>query len=192
MTPLEEFAEELRDVKKQLAGQRLRMNQMMMVGTVKSVAGSRAVVTLADDGDEGEVNTPALRMAAHTGKRGSGVSEMTKLGVGEPVLVISPGGEVNGASAVMPWSDSQDDPSPGTAEQDGKIIEIGSAKLEIRDGFAKLAVGGLSITLEGDTITITGKTQINGAALRHNAKSISDTHTHTGITPGPANTGAPT
>ncbi|MGZ8220073.1 MAG: hypothetical protein ACXWT0_00345 [Methylobacter sp.] len=35
-----------------------------------------------------------------------------------------------------------------------------------------------TITTTADTATINAKTQINGASLKHNSKSVGDTHTH--------------
>lgn len=46
-----------------------------------------------------------------------------------------------------------------------------------------------TITTNADTATINAKTQINGTVLKHNAKSISDTHAH--ADPQGGNTGAP-
>jgi phage baseplate assembly protein V len=54
-----------------------------------------------------------------------------------------------------------------------------------------LGAGGATITLEAGKVTIAGDVQINGSSLKHNAKSVGDTHVHTGVTAGPANTSVP-
>ncbi len=49
----------------------------------------------------------------------------------------------------------------------------------------------LSMGSAGGSMTITGDVAITGASLTHNGKNVGSTHTHTGVTPGGGNTGAP-
>lgn len=48
-----------------------------------------------------------------------------------------------------------------------------------------------SLILECDALVIAAPVAIEGDTLTHNGTDISDTHVHTGVTPGPANTGPP-
>jgi phage baseplate assembly protein gpV len=131
-------------------------------------------------------------MAAHTGNAGQGVSEFSRMGVGEAVLVVSPNGKVGTGSVVLPWADTQEHPAAGIAEQDGRVIQRGNARLDLRDGHIRLSVGGSTITLIDGTLTIEAETvQVRGTYLRHNARSISDTHVHTDVEPGGSTSGPP-
>jgi phage baseplate assembly protein gpV len=129
-----------------------RRAKMLLTGTVAAVQGAKVKVRLGEDDDGESIITPWLSMAGRTGKRGQGVSEFTRLGIGEPVLVVSPSGEPGSGSAVMPWSDSQDDPSPGNAETDGKVIEVGEARVSIKADEIRLSVGDRSVTIRQDRI----------------------------------------
>jgi hypothetical protein len=182
---LQHVYEEIRKLRKELATERARRNQTMVTGTVEEVKGSKVRVRLDDDGGDGKpVLSPWIRMAQNTGHRGQGVSHFTKYGVGESVLVVSPNGKLGTMSAAQPWISTQDDPSPGDAETDGDVKTMGDTKVEQRNGYIKVTQGALSIEMNGGKITITGDVQINGTVLKHNSKSISDTHTHTGVVPG--------
>jgi phage baseplate assembly protein gpV len=187
-----EVFDEIRKLKKELATERARRNQTMVTGTIEEVKGSKVRIRIADDGSDGEpVLSPWIRMAQNTGHRGKGVSKFTKYGVGESVMVVSPNGKLGAMSAAMPWISTEDDPSPGTAENDGDVTTMGDTKFEQRDGCMKMTMGALSIEMNGDTIAITGNVQINGEILKHNAKSISDTHKHTGVEPGGGQSSVP-
>jgi hypothetical protein len=163
---------ELRALRKELARERALRNQTLIHGTIEEGKGDRVKVRLMDAGADGKpVFTPFIRLAAHTGKRGSGVSEFTKYGVGEPVLVVSPNGKLGTMSAAMPWISSEDDPAPGKAEEDGKIITIGAAKLEVRGDYIQASVGSDSRTTiwDGEIIHRVSGAQVR---LRPNAINI--------------------
>lgn len=67
----------------------------------------------------------------------------------------------------------------------GKIVHIVAP-----GGLTIDATGGVTINASGG-VTINAPTQITGASLKHNAKNVGDTHTHTGVQTGGGNTGAP-
>ena len=48
-----------------------------------------------------------------------------------------------------------------------------------------------TVTITSTDTNVTSKLKVTGSALIHNSKSISDTHTHSGIQPGAGTTGAP-
>lgn len=149
MTTLQQ---DLRRLAKAIEGVDQRRAKTMLTGTLAAREGAKVKVRLGEDEDGEPIVSPWLKLAAHTGKRGEGVSEFTKLGIGEPVVIISPSGEPGPMSAVLPWIDSEDDPSPGAAEQDGKVIEIGQAKVSIKADQIKLSVGDRSVTIRQDRI----------------------------------------
>ena len=190
---------ELRWLRKQVAMLRRQRSQTLIPGVVEAVKGDRVQVRLMDQGSDGKpVLTPFIRMAANTGHRGSGVSEFTKYGVGETVLVASPNGQLGTMSAAMPWISTEDDPAPGQAEQDGRVITIGSARLSMKDGDVQISVGGAigrfrpnainllvggsEIVLSGGAILIrTGDVIIQSGSLTHNGKNVGSTHTNSGL-----------
>lgn len=190
---------ELRALRKELARERARRNQTLVPGIVEKVKGDKVMVRLMDAGSDGKpVLTPFIRMASNTGNRGKGVSEFTKYGVGETVLVVSPNGKLGTMSAAMPWISTGDDPAPGAAENDAKIIQNGSSMFELRDGLIKASVGGTVLTLRPDNAQIdVGGASISvteaiillkasivkaqGTSLIHNVKNVGDTHTNAGL-----------
>lgn len=150
-----------RDLRKRLAALERRVATMLMTGTVESGEGSKTKVRFDDQGaDGGAFSSPLLHQASHAGKNGQGVSDFTRLGVGQPVLVVSPGGELGEHSRVMPFGPVDDRPAVGTSEQDGKVLRIGNAAIELKDGECKITVAGSVITLAPSGITL------KGAAIR--------------------------
>ncbi|CAM5764732.1 hypothetical protein [Bosea minatitlanensis] len=144
-----------RDLRKRLAALERRMNTLIMVGTAESNQGSKTKVRFDDAGAGGQpFSSPLLPQASCSGKNGQGVSRFSKIGIGEPVLVFSPGGELGIHSRVLPGGPVDDQPSPGTAESDGDVLQIGNAAIAVKDGEAKISVGGASITLTDGLIVL--------------------------------------
>lgn len=173
------------ETRKEVARLRQRVNMMIVTGPVGKAEGGRVTVDLGKDEDGEDMTSPALRLAASTGKRGGGVSAYDRPGVGELVAIISPNGEIGESSAVIPWASTGDDPAPGAAETDGLVREIGNGKVELRDDFARLTVGGVTYTLTAAGL------DVSGGYIKHNGKAIDDTHEHTGVVIGGDLTGPP-
>lgn len=188
-----------RDLRKRLAALERRMNTLILPGTAEANEGGKTKVRFDDAGAGGKpFSSPLLPQASSSGKNGQGVSSFRKIGIGEPVLVFSPGGELGKHSRVMPAGPVDDHPSPGTAESDGDVTSIGNAKFEVRDGFARVSVGGANfeivdgkITLTAAEIRLVGNVTIEGAGVRHNGKNIGDSHVHGGVLTGAAMTTEP-
>jgi hypothetical protein len=188
-----------RDLRKRLAALERRMNTLIMVGTAETSQGSKTKVRFDDAGAGGNpFSSPMLAQASSSGKNGGGVSRFSKIGNGMPVLVFSPGGELGQHSRVMPAGPVEDQPSPGAAENDGDVLQIGNATVAVKDGKTTLSVGGSTLELVDGTVTITaaeirlvGNVTIEGAGLTHNGKNVGHTHIHSGVIPGGANTQGP-
>lgn len=188
-----------RDVRKRLAALERRMNTLIMVGTAESSQGSKTKVRFDDAGAGGKpFSSPLLAQASSSGKTGGGVSRFTKIGDGMPVLVFNPGGELGQHSRVMPAGPVEDQPSPGTAESDGDVLQIGNATVAVKNGKTTLSVGGSSIEILDGTVTITaaeirlvGNVTIEGTGVRHNGANIGDSHIHGGVIPGAGTSGTP-
>lgn len=157
-----------REFAKRLAALERRVATMIMPGTVARNEGSKSVVRFDEKGVDGQpFESPALSHVSSSGKKGGGVSRFSKLGDGEPVLVFSPGGELGKHSRVMPAGPVEDHPSPGTADQDGEVVEFGDAKISVRPDGTLIQKGDQSVLLKNDgsmaltskgAITIAGKT----------------------------------
>lgn len=144
-----------RDLRKRLAALERRVNTLIMVGTAESNQGSKTKVRFDDAGAGGQpFSSPFLSQASSSGKNGQGVSRFTKIGVGEPVYVLSPGGELGVHSRVLPGGPVDDQPSPGAAESDGDVLTIGNATVAVKNGEAKISVGSASITLTDGQIVL--------------------------------------
>lgn len=198
-----DLVREIRKLAKTIEGVDQRRSRTMITGTVHAVRGATVKVKLGEDEDGKPLISPWLKMPAPTGKRGGGVSKFTKLGIGDSVAILSPNGDLGPTSAVMAWTDTERDPSPGAAETDGEVVSIGDAKLEVRDGFAAISVGrsmievmdgrvrllcgsvGITLTADGAIIASAPDLfQVNGGQLRHNAKNVGDSHGHVSAPPG--------
>lgn len=191
MTVVDELISEVRELRKAVAGLEQKRSRTLMPATVKSVTGSKVTATLSDDGEDGPVETPALRMAQTTGKRGGGVSKFAKMGVGDTVLVISPDGDVTSRSAVVPWVDTEDDPAPGSAENDGEVIEVGNAKIEVNDGYIRFTIGGASWSFSSGGLETNKTVNVTDGDIINKNKSVGATHVHKDVMPGGGNTGHP-
>lgn len=151
----------LREFAKRLAALERRVSTMIMLGTAESSEGARTIARFDDKGVDGQpFKSPALSHVASSGKKGGGVSRFSRIGDGEPVIVISPGGELGKHSRIMPAGPVDDHPSPGTAEQSGELVEIGNASLSVKNGEIRASVSGSSITITADAI------EIRAAAIR--------------------------
>lgn len=80
--------------------------------------------------------------------------------------------------------------------EDGTRIEYNRAdhRLLVDLGATKIAVDRSSILLESNSSSVTinsGGVAVVGGSLTHNGVNVGDSHAHSGIIPGPANTGGP-
>lgn len=145
-----------RELRKRLAALERRVNALIMPGTAESSQGSKTKVRFDDAGAGGKpFSSPLLQQASPAGKNGGGVSRFTKIGDGMPVLVFNPGGEIGPHSRVMPGGPVDDQPSPGSAESEGDILQIGNAAVSVKNGQIGLSVGGASIVLTAGEIVLT-------------------------------------
>lgn len=188
-----------RDLRKRLARLERIVATMMMFGTAEKSEGAKTKVRFDDAGADGKpFSSPLLAQINSAGKKGNGVSRFTKIGDGEPVLVISPGGELGEHSRVMPFGHVGDHPSPGSAEQDGDVMEFGDAKISVRPDGTLIQKGEQSVLLKNDgtmaltskaSITITGKAiTLDGPVSMPKGFTAGDGDATGGLINGPLNT----
>jgi len=155
MTGYEDLVAELRMLRKEIAGIKQRRAQMLLSGTVAAVEGTKVKVRFADEDEDGEpLDSPWMRIANVTGKNGGGVSAFTRLGVGDQVLVVSVNGEVGPGSFVYPGPDTEDNPSPGTAEQDGQVWQVGQTTLRLKPDAIEFSVGEMNGEVRADLFRV--------------------------------------
>lgn len=173
------------------------LSNLLRVGTVASVdvAAARCRVRI------GEITTAALPWLAQRAGEASSWSAPT---VGEQVLVLSPGGDLN-LGLVLPGLYQDAHPAPGAEvglhrfiAADGAILEYQESTSTLRatlpsGGRAELvAPGGVSIT---GNVEIAGDVAITGslaATVQVEAAGIKlTTHRHGGVASGSSTSGTP-
>jgi hypothetical protein len=199
----------LRQIIKRQARLEARLNSLIMLGTAEENKGAKTRVRFDDKGQGGRpFRSPLIAQANSAGFNGQGVSAFTRIGINEPVLVFNPGGVISRHSRVLPAGHVADHPSPGAAEQDGHVLTIGSAKVEVRDGLIRFSVGDSRITMTNSMVdiragasstnwrsstvwTVTAIFSVDGWRMEHNGFNNGSSHTHGGILPGGSNTATP-
>jgi len=180
--------DEVRELRKMISTLDRKVATMFMTGTVDKTEGSKGRVLFDDQGADGQpFRSPMLSQATPSGQKGGGTSTFRKLGQGEPVVVISPGGELGEHSRILPWGPVKEHPSPGKAEEDGEVHTIGDLKLRVVGDAVELLAGTLKITAN---VVITGNLE-NTGALKNNNVDVGSTHVHPGVMPGAADTRPP-
>lgn len=140
---------ELRSLRKQVSGLKQQLNRQMMQGKVAQVKGD--MVRLNIGTDKKPVLGPWTRIGGMpSGDAGGGHSQYVKPGIGEPMLLLSPGGKIGPHSRAIYYGPVDDFPSAGAAEQDGYVHKSGDARQIIKDGEVKTSVGDQSITQSRD------------------------------------------
>lgn len=102
---------------------------------------------------------------------------------GQQMMAMSPGGDLRQAVA-MPLGFSEGNASPSGAG-DQHVMTFGSVTMQLSGDGLSVSVGGVSVLIDGSGFHVTG------GGVDHNGTDIGETHTHSGITPGPARTGNP-
>lgn len=153
-----------------------RVSGMMRQGKVDSVDPASGTVRVRlGDGTEAPYLSPAVPYAQVAGD----LSIHSPPSVGQQMTLFSPGGDMRQALA-LPLGFSDAVASPGD-QGDTHVLTI----------------GGVSISLDGSGVTITGDVTVIGSlaassgSFTHDGKNVGATHTHSGVDSGPANTGAP-
>lgn len=149
---LEQLFEEIRALRRDLAGEQQRRRMQLMSGTICAVEGARCKVRLQDEDEDGApLESPWVRIANYTGKNGGGVSRFTRMGLGDPVLVVSTNGKLGPGSFVYPGPDSDETPAPGSAEQDGEVWQVGETTLRLKPDRIEFSVGAMNGVIKPDT-----------------------------------------
>lgn len=186
-----DLVEIVRLMAKRIQGLEQRLAQTVIGGTVTEVKGDRVRLSLDIDGRD-PVSSPLVRLGGASGYNGAGVSSYTRPGIGESMLLITPGGRVGEHSRAIPWGPVDDRPAPGSAEEDGEVRTIGQSQLRIRPSEILLRCGESYVRLTPTGIELhADQIQTIGGALTHNGANVGDSHIHGGVWSGPATTAPP-
>lgn len=185
MTPLDDVLKAIAGLTKQVADVRRRMNLIVVPGVAKEAKGQRVKLDLKAEGASETFDSPLVPIGRPSGKNGGGHSVYTKPGIGEPFFLISPGGEIGPQSRALHAGHVDDQPAPGTAENDSDVETVGNLKIEKNGSGFKITAGGTVFSFTAAGFSQTGGTQT------HDGKNVGKDHTHTGVEPGGGNTGAP-
>ncbi len=106
--------------------------------------------------------------------------------VGQQVQIASESGDLHDA-VIQGSLNSDANGRPSGAGDEYVLASVGDASVTISGGGSSLAlkVGGVTVT-----ITAAGFA-VDGGQVTHNGTDIGDTHTHSGVMAGPADTGTP-
>lgn len=158
-----------------------RQASTILSGTVQEVDGNRLRLKLGErDGRTGkEFLSPWVQRQELAG----GSASNMPVKVGDPMRLLSPNGEIGSQSLAI--RDSHTDAKPNPEQEKEFVLTHDGATLRMNGSGIVLDVGGSSVEIKG------GEVKVTSGVLKHNAKNVGDTHLHTGVTPGPAPTGAP-
>lgn len=178
----------LRSVFERLQEHERRLAGGHWVGKTTHVDAEKHLIRMAlgKDDDGAEVLSPWIPVA-----QAAGALKLHSMpSVGQVMVARSEAGDLEqGVAEPYHWTD--DNPSPS---QNG-----GEHKLTFGDVTITLVAGGLTFQVGDTTVEISGgKLEVHteefvtrGASLKHNEKEIGDTHRHSGVEPGGANTNVP-
>jgi hypothetical protein len=191
-----------RELAKQVADVRTRMNRLVMIGTVEKRDGQKVRLKLAEKGEGAEEDflSPLVPIGRPSGKNGGGHSQFTRAGLGEPFLLLSPGGEIGEHSRALHAGHTADNPAPGDEAADSDVETYGDWKIEKKNGL-KVSAGSVSFDLSpaGLTLSVGGSSFAftaagfaqTGGSQTHDGRNVGQDHKHTDVQPGGALTGEP-
>lgn len=172
---------ELAEVVGRVAELERRVFGMMRHGTVAQVDAAQGLVRLklGESTAGGDFLGPWVPYSQLAG----GVKAHVPPTVGQQMTIMSPSGDLRQAVAVpLTWSDQNASPS---SAGDENVVTFGDVAMTLKADSLRIAVGGVTMVISGDGVTITG------GRVEHNGKNIGSSHIHGGVMAGPSNTSVP-
>lgn len=158
-----------------------RVKGMCRYGTVENVDPSAGTVRLKF-GEDSDGN-PYLSAPIPYAQTAGALKVHNPPSPGQQMVAISPDGDLKQAVA-QPMGFSDENGSPSSAG-DMHVLTFG-------DVTAQLSSSGFSVSVDSVSVLIDGSGfHVVGGDVDHNGTDIGETHTHSGVTPGPARTGDP-
>lgn len=143
-----------------------RLERQLLKGRVAEVKGDKVRLRLrdADPSNGKEFFSPWVRWQGNAGSEGGGFSMSVRPSVGEPMMLISPSGDIGPASLAMPDSFTDDAPNPDAGAD--MVLRRGNTFIEMTAGGITLMVGGIGVKITGDEIVTIGKTRLNNGSKK--------------------------
>lgn len=171
---------ELAELAMQVAELQRKVANMFRHGTVAEVNTAEGLVRLkVGETEDGDFKAPWVPYAQMAGA----VKAHVPPSVGQQMTVLAPSGDwKQGVAVPMTWSNANASPGSGA----DPVITYGAVRVDLRTDGLKAAVGGSFIEIVDGKISLSADlVHALGALLKHNAKSVGDTHGHVTAPPGP-------
>ncbi|WP_336800658.1 phage baseplate protein [Kaistia sp. MMO-174] len=157
------LARELRSVRKDLEDLSRRFATSQMTGRVAAVEGKRVRIEFGQNAEGKKFLSPWLQVQEAAGAKFGGISTHFPIGIGEPMRVFSPTGELGSASIAVRDSYAEDAPRP-TDQDSAAVITNGKSSVTL-DG-DNIVLKGKHILLQGEEIVTDGKTKLNNGTRK--------------------------
>lgn len=170
-----------------------RQSNLVREGKVIAVDPGKGLVKVDLGDEENPLPTPWIKWSERAGAR----KTWNPPSVGEIMAVLSPDGEISTRSRAMPGGFAGANGAP-SADGDAMAGSLGAVSWVVTGSSATVTVGGCTAVLTasglevtGGFIKVVGDLTATGGTFTHNGVNVGETHTHTDVQPGPAESGPP-
>lgn len=175
------MSNEILKLVQRVAGLESRVRGIHREGTVVEVDPGAGTLRLKlGEGQDGE---PYLSARIPYAQTAGAMKFHNPPSVGQQMMAVSPDGDLRQAVA-HPLGFSDDEVSPGS-DGGSHVLTLGDVTMTVKGDGVTISVGGVSVAITASGLAVTG------GEVSHNGTDTGDTHTHSGISPGPARTGTP-
>lgn len=149
---------ELRRIHKAIDDLDRRQKATVISGVVEQVAGDRVRLRLLDVGAAGKpVLSPLVRWQEQAGHGSGGTTTWVPPVKGEPMVLVSPGGEIGDGSFAMRGAYTDINKAPSNNDHENVLV-LGGLKITQRAELFQIEVGETRLTLSKDGIQLKGET----------------------------------
>ncbi|OCC05118.1 hypothetical protein BA190_09385 [Labrys sp. WJW] len=174
-----------------------KLDGMVTQGPVHSVDADAGTVRLRLGGTDDE---PFLSAPIPYAQFMGALKVHTPPSIGQQMTALAGAGDFRQGLAI-PMTKSDANPSPST-KGDENVATYGGFRIKLDGSDLQVTKGGVSVTINDKVaivsdvtikgnVTIEGDFKASGGAFEHEGKNVGHDHIHTGVLPGPANTGPP-
>lgn len=141
-----------------------RLERVLLKGRVAEVKGDKLRLTLGepDPSNGKEFLSPWVRWQGSAGSELGGFSMSIRPAVGQPMMLMSPSGDIGPASLAVFDSFTDDQPNPDAGAD--MSLKRGDTSIQMDAGGIRLMVGGVGIEITGDEVKTIGRTRLNNGS----------------------------
>lgn len=170
------------DLRRRVTELERRQRAQLRTGVIEEVdAGNGVARVRLQDGPEGPFLTGWIPWAEPSAGANKTHNPPT---VGAQVQLTSESGDLHDA-VIQGSLNSDANGRPSSSGDVTTIAKIGDIEVTAAGGAFTVKAGGVTVTFSGDGLAV------DGGQVTHNGTDIGDTHTHSGVMAGPADTGTP-